>query len=127
MIDPEMELSAIERGDLSLIYHSKGWPVVEKMLRVIVEEARVAVDNCVKDEEVLAMQKYSRASGVVVTKFLTRVQQEVGLHVDLKKDGAPVEGAPGLELDNIASAVADLPNLLGDAYIVEDDTEEGRL
>ena len=127
MIDPEMELTAIERSDLSMLYHSKGWPVVEKLLRVIVEEARVNVDNCMKDEDVLAMHKLSRASGVVVTKFLTRVQTEVGIHVDIKKNAEPIEGAPGLEMDDISAAVENLPNLLGEAYISEDDAfEEGR-
>jgi hypothetical protein len=127
LIDPEMELDAIERGDLSMVFHSKGWAPITKILRVIVEEARVAVDNAQKDDDVLSAQKLSRAAGIVVTKFFTRVQQEVGQHVDLKKNAEPVEGAPGLEMDDIAGAVEHLPNLLGEAYISEDDTEEGRL
>lgn len=127
MIDPEMELTAIERGDLAMVFHSKGWPVLQKLLLVLVEDARVAVDNAQKDEDVLRAQKMSRATGIVVTKFIERVTQEVGMFADTKKNREPQEGAPGLEMDDIDGAVKNLPNLLGEAYITEDDSEEGRL
>ena len=126
MIDPEIELDSMERSDLAQVFNGKGWGVIVKILRIIVEEARVAVDNAQKDEDVLSAQKLSRASGIIVTKFLTRVSNEVAASFEAKK-AQPQDSAPGLEMDNIEDAVKDLPNLLGEVYITEDDDlEEGR-
>jgi len=126
MIDPETELDSMERSDLAQVFNGKGWGVIVKILRIIVEEARVAVDNAQKDEDVLSAQKLSRASGIIVTKFLTRVSNEVAASFEAKKT-QPQESAPGLEMDDIEYVVKDLPNLLGEVYITEDDDlEEGR-
>jgi len=126
MIDPELELEPIERSDLAMTYHSKGWPVVVKLLRVFVEEARVDLDNAdhSKPSEVMAKHALSRTTGVVVTKLLTRIASEVALQHDLN-DKEPKESAPGVDLDDVASATSHMPNLLGDVtYIEEGDGEE---
>jgi hypothetical protein len=126
MIDPETELDSMERSDLARLYNdTKGWAVVTKILRIIVEDARVAVDNAVKDEDVLRTQKESRAIGIVVTRFMQRVDNEVAACFEVKKM-TPQEGAPGLDMDDLSAAVDHLPNLLGETYFVEDDAEESR-
>jgi hypothetical protein len=57
---------------------------------------------------------------------LTRVSNEVAASFEAKKAQSQ-DSAPGLEMDNIEDAVKDLPNLLGEVYITEDDDlEEGR-
>jgi len=125
MVDPDLELTAVERSDLAMTVHSKGWQVVNKLLMAVVEQFRVDLDNAdhANPKEVLARHSLSRSAGVVVTKILTRISNEVAVQQELKKSG-PQESAPGLEMDEIAQMTEGLPNLLGDVtYISEDDDE----
>ena len=128
MTDPEMELTAVQRSDLAMTYHSKGWAVVGLLLKIIVEEARLDLDNVTDAKEVIAKHALSRATGVVVTKLIHRITNEVAFAQDSRRSNEPQDSAPGLEMDDIAAATDGLPNLLGDVtYIAEeDDSEEGR-
>jgi hypothetical protein len=131
MVDPDVELTAVERSDLAMTVHSKGWQVVHKLLLAVVEQFRVDLDNAdhSNPKEVLGKHSLSKSAGVVVTKILTRVSNEVAVQAESKKIGEPQDSAPGLEMDEIAQMTEGLPNLLGDVtYISEDDDdlEEGR-
>jgi hypothetical protein len=130
MVDPELELNAVQRSDLAMTYHSKGWNVVDLLFKIIVEEFRVELDNAnhADPKDVMAKHALSRAAGVVVTKIVHRIANEVAFQQEARKNGEPQEAAPGLEMDDIAAATEHLPNLLGDVnYIAEEDSlEEGR-
>jgi hypothetical protein len=129
MVDPEMELTAVQRSNLAMTYHSKGWAVVDLLLKIIVEEARLDLDNVTDAKEVIAKHALSRATGVVVTKLIHRITNEVAFAQDSRRSNEPQDSAPGLEMDDIAAATDGLPNLLGDVtYIAEDEDslEEGR-
>lgn len=129
MVDPDLELTAVERSDLAMTVHSKGWQVVNKLLLAVVEQFRVDLDNAdhSNPKEVLGKHSLSKSAGIVVTKIITRVSNEVAAQVEARKS-EPQESAPGLEMDEIAQMTDGLPNLLGDVtYISEDDDlEEGR-
>jgi hypothetical protein len=45
MIDPDFELTPVERSDLAMMYNSKGWQVVHKICLSVVEQFRVDLDN----------------------------------------------------------------------------------
>jgi len=129
MIDPEVELDQLERTDLVMMYNSKGWQVFQnKIMLSIVEQFRVDLDNAdpAKPNEVMAKHALSRAAGIVYTKILTRVVNEVMQNVESKKTD-PQESAPGVDMDDIESATKDMPNLLGDVPFIAEDPEEGRL
>jgi hypothetical protein len=126
MVDPELELTALQRSDLAQTFHSKGWAVVDLLLKVIVEEFRVDLDNAnhADPKDVMSKHSLSRSAGVVVTKLIHRIANEVGMYQDSRKEATPQDAAPGLEMDDIAAATDHLPNLLGDVtYIAEDDDE----
>ena len=131
MVDPDLQLSPQERSELAMLFRSKGWAVLVKLLRAIVEQFRVDLDNADHSNPKDAMAKHSlsRSAGMVVTLILTRIAQEASLQQAISAQegtaGNPEVSAPGLEMDNIAEAVKDLPNLLGDVtYIAEDDDEK---
>jgi hypothetical protein len=129
MIDPDFELTPVERSDLAMMYNSKGWQVVHKICLSVVEQFRVDLDNAdhSNPKDVMAKHSLSRSASVVVTQLLTRVGSECALLGEMRKT-KPQESALGLEMDEIEHMTAGLPNLLGDvAYIEEDDDlEEGR-
>jgi len=129
MIDPDFELTPVERSDLAMMYNSKGWQVVHKICLSVVEQFRVDLDNAdhSNPKDVMAKHSLSRSASVVVTQLLTRVGSECALLEEMRKT-KPQESALGLEMDEIEHMTAGLPNLLGDvAYIEEDDDlEEGR-
>jgi hypothetical protein len=129
MIDPDLELTALQRSDLAQTYHSKGWAVVDLLIKAIVEQFRVDLDNAnhADPKDVMAKHSLSRSAGVVATMLLQRIANETGMYMDAR-DKTPKDSAPGLEMDEIAAATEHLPNLLGDVnYIAEeDDLEEGR-
>lgn len=129
MIDPEFELTPVERSDLAMTYNSKGWQVVHKICLAVVEQFRVDLDNAdhANPKDVMAKHSLSRSASVVVTQLLNRVGSECSLLGEMRKT-KPQESALGLEMDEIEHMTAGLPNLLGDvAYIEEDDDlEEGR-
>ncbi len=127
MTDPELDLDGVERADLAMMYSGKGWPVLLKLLRAIVEQFRVDLDNAnpASASEVMAKHSLSKAAGRIYTILLNRVSAEVTMFGEFQKK-SPQEGAPGLELDDIEEATANLPNLLGDVNYVEEDSEEGR-
>ena len=125
MIDPDLELTSLQRSELAQTVHSKGWAVVDLLLKAIVEQFRVDLDNAnhADPKEVMAKHSLSRSAGVIVTKLLQRVNNETGLYQDALKEG-PQEAAPGLEMDDLAAATEYLPNLLGDVnYIAEEDDQ----
>lgn len=130
MIDPDFDLTPVERSDLAMIYHSKGWQVVHKICLAVVEQFRVDLDNAdhSNPKDVMAKHALSRSASVVVTQLLTRVGSEAALLGEIRKNAEPQESAPGVEMDDIERMTEGLPNLLGDvAYIAEDDdAEEGR-
>jgi hypothetical protein len=129
MIDPEFELTPVERSELAMIYHSKGWHVVHKICLAVVEQFRVDLDNAdhSNPKDVMAKHSLSRSASVVVTQLLTRVGSEAAFLGETRKT-KPQESAPGVEMDDIERMTNGLPNLLGDVtYIAEDDDlEEGR-
>lgn len=129
MVDPDLELTAVQRSDLAMTFHSKGWQVVNLLLLAVVEQFRVDLDNANHSDpkDVMAKHSLSKSAGVVVTKIITRINNEVGLTQDARKT-EPQDSAPGLEMDDIQRATDGLPNLLGDVtYIAEEDeTEETR-
>ena len=129
MIDPDFELTPVERSDLAMMYNSKGWQVVHKICLSVVEQFRVDLDNAdhANPKDVMAKHSLARSASVVVTQLLTRVGSECALLGEMRKT-KPQESALGLEMDEIEHMTAGLPNLLGDvAYIEEDDDlEEGR-
>jgi hypothetical protein len=131
MVDPDLELTPTERSDLAMMFQSKGWQVVLKLFRIIVEQFRVDLDNAdhANPKDVLAKHALSRAAGTVVTIIIHRIAQEVAsLQEARSRQGSPEnpqESAPGLEMDAIEHAVEGLPNLLGDVtYISEEDDDE---
>jgi hypothetical protein len=131
MTDPELELNPVQRSNLAMTYHSKGWAVVDLLFKIVVEEARLDLDNANHSDpkDVMAKHALSRATGTVVTKIIQRIANEVAFAQDARhKNGEPQESAPGIEMDDLAAATDGLPNLLGDVnYIAEeDDLEEGR-
>lgn len=129
MVDPDLELTAVQRSDLAMTFHSKGWVVVNLLLMAVVEQFRVDLDNANHSDpkDVMAKHSLSKSAGVVVTKIIHRITNEVGVLQDARKTG-PQDSAPGLEMDDITAATDGLPNLLGDVtYIAEEDeTEETR-
>jgi hypothetical protein len=131
MVDPDLELTPTERSDLAMMFQSKGWQVVLKLFRIIVEQFRVDLDNAdhANPKDVLAKHALSRAAGSVVTIIIHRIAQEVAILQELRsRQGSPEnphESATGLEMDVISQATEDLPNLLGDVtYIAEDDDDD---
>ena len=130
MIDPEFDLTPVERSDLAMTFYSKGWQVVHKICLSVVEQFRVDLDNAdhSNPKDVMAKHSLSRSASVVVTKLLTRVASEAAMVGEMKKSAEPQESASGLEMDEIERMTQGIPNLLGDvAYIEEDDDlEEGR-
>ena len=126
LTDPDLELTAIQRSELAMTYHSKGWAVVELLLKAFVEQFRVDLDNAnhADPKDVMAKHALSRAAGVVVTQILHRISNETGMYEDARKDGEPLVAAPGLDMGDLAEATEGLPNLLGDVtYVAEDDDE----
>ena len=130
MVDPELELTPVERSDLAMVYYSKGWQVVHRLCLAVVEQFRVDLDNAdhSNPKDVMAKHSLSRSASVVVTKLLTRVASEAALVGEMKKSAEPQESASGLEMDEIERMTQGLPNLLGDVAYIEDDDdlEEGR-
>lgn len=131
MVDPDLELTPTERSDLAMLFQSKGWQVVNKLLLAVVEQFRVDLDNANHSDpkDVMAKHSLSKSAGVVVTKIITRITQEVAAQTEARsRGGEPQEAAPGLEMDEIEQMTSGLPNLLGDVnYIAEeDDLEESR-
>lgn len=130
MIDPDFDLTPVERSDLAMVFGSKGWQVVHKICLAIVEQFRVDLDNADPSNrnEVMAKHSLSKAASVVVDKLVQRIASEAAIFGEIRKNSAPQESAIDLEMDDIKSMTEGLPNLLGDvAYIAEeDDFEEGR-
>jgi hypothetical protein len=130
MVDPELELSQVQRSNLAMTFHSKGWEVVDLLFKAIVEQFRVDLDNAnhADPKDVMAKHALSKASGQVVTAIIHRIANEVAFQQENRKKGEAQEAAPGLDMDDLAAATDGLPNLLGDVnYIAEeDDSEEGR-
>jgi hypothetical protein len=131
MVDPDLELTPTERSDLAMMFQSKGWQVVMKLFRIIVEQFRVDLDNAdhANPKDVLAKHALSRAAGSVVTIIIHRITQEVAILQEARsRQGTPdnpQDSAPGLSMDAVEQAVEDLPNLLGDVtYIAEEDDDE---
>ena len=131
MIDPDFELTPIERSDLAMMFYGKGWQVAHKICLAVVEQFRVDLDNAdhSNPKDVMAKHSLSRSASVVVNKLITRIASESALVGEMRKSSEPQESAPNLEMDEIARMTDGLPNLLGDVtYIAEDedDTEESR-
>lgn len=130
MVDPDLLLTPLQRSELAMTVHSKGWEVVDLLLKAVVEQFRVDLDNAnhADPKDVMAKHALSRAAGVVVTTLIHRIANEVALFQDTREANGLHESAPGLEMDDLAAATENLPNLLGDVnYIAEeDDLEEGR-
>ena len=127
MVDPELALTSVQRSDLAMTYHSKGWAVVDLLFKVIIEEFRVDLDNAnhADPKDVMAKHALSRAAGVAITKIIHRIANEVSFQQEARKNGEPQDSAPGLEMDDIAAATDGLPNLLGDVtYVAEEDEAE---
>jgi hypothetical protein len=128
MVDPDFELTNVERSELVMTFNSRGWRVVDKIILAVVEQFRVDLDNAdqANPKEVMGKHALSKAASIVATKLLTRVQSEAVLLNELRKSAGPQEATPGLEMDAIDEAVANLPNLLGDVDYISEDLEEGR-
>ena len=128
MVDPDIQLTQMQRTDLAMMYHSKGWDVFAKtILPSIVEQFRVDLDNTdpAKTADVIAKHSLSRSASVVTALILQRMLQEAMSYEEVKNRNVPVEGAPGLDLDDLAASVDHLPNLLGDVnFIAETDALE---
>ena len=131
MVDPEFELTPVERSDLAMMFHGKGWQVAHKICLAIVEQFRVDLDNAdhSNPKDVMAKHSLSRSASVVVGVLVKRIASEAILLGEMKKSSEPQESALNLEMDEIERMTEGLPNLLGDVtYIAEDedDTEESR-
>lgn len=130
MVDPEFDLTPVERSDLAMTFNSKGWQVAHKICLAVVEEFRVDLDNAnpANRDDVMAKHALSKAASVAVSKIITRIASEAALLRDIKNSATPQESATNLEMDDIERMTENLPNLLGDVtYISEDEySEENR-
>ena len=124
LIDPELQLTPEQRGDFMQIVHSRGFAIIQLLMQSIVEQARVDLDNAnpANPAEVMSKHAISRASGIVYTKFMERVNQEVRASDEMAqripyKPGEDVTQVLGM--DSIEQITENFPNFFGDAQIAD--------
>ena len=114
-IDPEEQLDNSQRGDLASMVHSNGFPVLKILMRALVEQFRVELDNAVEPSEVVRKHALSKASAMYYTLLLKRIDEEAMLVTNApRKSDKPIDGGEGISMDDIESQVGHLPNLLGE-------------
>jgi len=128
MVDPELSLDAVERGELANLVSSQGFKVLLKLALSVVEEFRTDLDNAdpAKPQEVMAKHALSKAASVFHTRLINRINNEVSQFMDApKKSDRPVDLTEGmLDMGEISEAVSEYPNFFGEPFVIED-AEEG--
>lgn len=122
MIDPECELDGTEQSELASVRGMQGWKVVQKVMRIVVEQARVDLDNAdpARPAEVTAKHALSRATAVAVTRITDRINIEVSqFHGRPKASDQPTDETE-LAMDDIERITETMPNLLGEVLIEEE-------
>ena len=102
---------------------SPGFKVVEKIMQAAVAQARVDLDNAdvSKPQEVMGKHALSKATGVAITRIITRINTEVSQFNDRPKASDTPKDETELAMDDITRITENMPNLLGEALIQEED------
>jgi len=116
----------MERSDLAVTASSNGYPVIKKLLKIIVDEFRDELDNATTNAEVVRIHALSKSAGIVRNAFLKRVELELTTQRESRPPEAPQESAPGIDMDDIERITENLPNLLGDVTYIEESAEEAQ-
>lgn len=123
MIDPDFELDGTEQSELAQTVATPGFKVVEKIMQAAVAQARVDLDNAdpSKPNEVMGRHALSRATGIAITRIVTRINTEVSQFSDRPKASDTPKDDTELAMDDITRITENMPNLLGEVLIQEED------
>ena len=92
-------------------------------MQAAVAQARVDLDNAdvSKPQEVMGKHALSKATGVAITRIITRINTEVSQFNDRPKASDTPKDETELAMDDITRITENMPNLLGEALIQEED------
>lgn len=111
----ELELDNKERAHLNVLVGMDGFPVLQKIFENELEKFHIKLLNTDPADEhsVLAAHRMEKAAAQYYQGCMKQLQMEIEAYRQLPKaTDKPIDMTEGL-FDDVADAVADLPNLLG--------------
>ena len=108
---------------MSQTFASPGFKVIVKIMQAAVAQARVDLDNAdvSKPSEVMGKHALSKATGVAVTRIIARINAEVSQFNDKPRASDAPKDDTELEMDDITRITENMPNLLGDVTLIQEE------
>jgi hypothetical protein len=113
-IEADNELTGIERAHLANWLTEDSFPIVQKLMEDEIKKFNLNLINSRKDEDVIHNHKLAAAAAAFYQGLIKRINQEIFVYRNTPKKGdKPVDATESiLNLDDIADAMANQPNLM---------------
>jgi hypothetical protein len=113
-IEADNELTGIERAHLAQWLTEDSFKIVQKLMEDEVKKFSLNLLNASNTEDIIARHNLAKAAAQFYQGFINRISQEVLVYTQSPRStDKPVDvTAPLLDLDDIAEAMADEPNLM---------------
>jgi hypothetical protein len=97
---PELALEPEEVANLASLRGHPGFPVLQKMLRSLVDKYAVAMINVAEtdEKEVLAKHKMAKLAAQYYVSFVNSINNVTELYIATRPQTKPVESAEGIDL-----------------------------
>lgn len=98
MLDPERQLSDIERARLAALVPTDGFQTLKVLMEIICEKYKVLLINAspAKAEDVLAAHHMAKASAQFYATLMARIHEEVDRYRNDSDDSGPIDSTDGL-------------------------------
>lgn len=120
MIDPDFEITDIERAHLATLTTTDGFKVLQKILEAEVSRFNLALLNtrATNQAEVLSAHNLAQAAAQFYQGVVDRLNKEKLLYEHMpRKNDKPVDATEGLiDLGEVVEQLKDVPNLLGEDF-----------